>query len=143
MIGYHTSREWLSLLEAWKWKCFYCGNSLRIKFPDCMEPEHEATKDHAVPISRGGVDYIENIVTACLRCNRLKGNMTGEEFIASRQVFRVQKEKSSTCIALDTSLKIAIEEKDEPGLLKKVKSERDRGPSWSWRNPYPGDISHA
>jgi hypothetical protein len=37
-----------------------------------------------VPISRGGVNFISNIVPACLRCNQLKGNTTVEEFRQQR-----------------------------------------------------------
>ena len=81
VIGNHTEREWLDLLEQWNWRCFYCAEPVQRESPD---PQHEATKDHMVPISRGGVDYIGNIVPACLRCNDLKGNKTTEEFRSER-----------------------------------------------------------
>lgn len=37
--------------------------------------------DHKIPISRGGSNYIENIVISCPRCNISKNNKTAEEFI--------------------------------------------------------------
>ena len=113
MIGFHTSREWLDLLQSWGWRCFYCGNCIRIRFRTIGRPEHEATKDHVVPISRGGVDYIENIVPACLRCNRIKAKMTGEEFILSRPHLRVQKEIFPTGIDLVPYQRFSQDEKTE------------------------------
>lgn len=37
------------------------------------------TLDHVVPVSRGGTDTWENVVTACRACNGQKGNRTPEE----------------------------------------------------------------
>ena len=37
------------------------------------------TRDHVVPISRGGRDRWSNVVTACKSCNTRKGNRTPEE----------------------------------------------------------------
>jgi 5-methylcytosine-specific restriction endonuclease McrA len=39
----------------------------------------ELTIDHVVPRSRGGPTTWENVVTACGRCNREKGDRTPEE----------------------------------------------------------------
>lgn len=38
--------------------------------------------DHMQPITRGGTDDIENLVTACLDCNLTKRNKTVAEFLA-------------------------------------------------------------
>jgi 5-methylcytosine-specific restriction endonuclease McrA len=48
--------------------CQYCGRTHR-----------ELTLDHVLPVSRGGRDDWENVVTACRDCNRTKGNRTPEE----------------------------------------------------------------
>jgi hypothetical protein len=50
--------------------CMYCG----IEYPD-----QHLTRDHVLPISRGGVDRWSNVVTACKSCNTRKGNRTPEE----------------------------------------------------------------
>jgi 5-methylcytosine-specific restriction endonuclease McrA len=50
--------------------CMYCG-------------EHFArgtlTRDHVMPVSRGGRDIWENVVTACTHCNLHKGNRTPQQ----------------------------------------------------------------
>lgn len=53
--------------------CLYCGDSLY----DC-----ELTRDHVVPVSRGGTDTWDNVVTACRECNHRKADMTLDELDA-------------------------------------------------------------
>jgi HNH endonuclease len=91
--GSHTEHEWMDLLAKWNWLCFYCAEPIRRNSAD---PNHEATKDHMVPISRGGVDFIANIVPACLRCNQLKGNKTVDEFRAERAWVKAEKSTGIT-----------------------------------------------
>jgi HNH endonuclease len=82
--GSHTEREWTELVLAWGSRCFYCARPVQIK-PELLADE--LTKDHLIPLSRGGSDDIGNIVPACFHCNRLKGTMTIDEFREARPVF--------------------------------------------------------
>ena len=50
--------------------CMYCGG----KFPDSV-----LTRDHIIPLSKGGRDVWENVVTSCRRCNQHKGNALLED----------------------------------------------------------------
>ena len=45
--------------------CLYCGKD----FLDI-----ELTRDHVIPVSKGGLDDWDNVVSACRRCNHFKGN---------------------------------------------------------------------
>lgn len=51
--------------------CLYCGDHFT---PSLL------TRDHILPLSRGGIDGWENVVTACYRCNNHKGNQTPDEW---------------------------------------------------------------
>jgi len=51
-------------------ECQYCATSLRAS---------EATLDHVVPRSKGGVTSWTNIVTCCSKCNRKKGGKSPKE----------------------------------------------------------------
>jgi 5-methylcytosine-specific restriction endonuclease McrA len=50
--------------------CLYCTREF---------PQHELTRDHVIPLSRGGADRWENVVSACRRCNQHKGNRMLED----------------------------------------------------------------
>ncbi|WP_339923943.1 HNH endonuclease [uncultured Cyclobacterium sp.] len=47
--------------------CQYCGSSKNL------------TLDHVIPKSKGGKTSWSNLITACHRCNTIKGNKTPEE----------------------------------------------------------------
>ncbi|MDE2148797.1 MAG: HNH endonuclease [Gammaproteobacteria bacterium] len=50
--------------------CLYCGRQLPIR---------ELTRDHVIPVSRGGQSVWENCVTACRACNQRKDDRTPEQ----------------------------------------------------------------
>jgi 5-methylcytosine-specific restriction endonuclease McrA len=50
--------------------CLYCGEE---------HVDHELTRDHVIPRSRGGRDSWDNVVSACRRCNHRKGNRLSHE----------------------------------------------------------------
>lgn len=58
--GSHTKHEWLELCCKYDYKCVRCGK------------QGVLTKDHIIPITRGGSDDISNIQPLCARCNSVK-----------------------------------------------------------------------
>jgi len=54
--------------------CQYCGRHRRE-----LGYRESLTRDHILPISRGGDNTWLNVVTACSRCNLRKGNQTPDE----------------------------------------------------------------
>jgi len=52
------------VLKRDKYVCQYCG---------ACGPNVELEVDHVIPVSRGGTDDIDNLKTACFKCNRGKG----------------------------------------------------------------------
>ncbi len=50
--------------------CLYCGN---------IFTDGELTRDHVVPVSRGGADTWDNVVASCKRCNHFKGSRLLDE----------------------------------------------------------------
>ena len=57
-----------------RYRCQYCGRHRRE-----LGYRESLTRDHLVPISRGGGNGWTNVVTACSRCNLRKGNRLPEE----------------------------------------------------------------
>lgn len=58
-----------SVFERDKNECHYCG------------VKHNLSVDHIVPVSAGGSDDIENLVTACGQCNSRKGYRSYHTYI--------------------------------------------------------------
>ncbi|MDX2192929.1 MAG: HNH endonuclease [Gemmatimonadales bacterium] len=51
------------------YRCTYCHRSqVELKPRECL------TRDHLIPLSRGGANTWDNVVTACSPCNTRKGN---------------------------------------------------------------------
>ena len=50
--------------------CLYCGREY---------PRQQLTRDHVLPLSRGGRDTWENVVAACFHCNSRKGGRTPQQ----------------------------------------------------------------
>jgi 5-methylcytosine-specific restriction endonuclease McrA len=104
--------------------CHYCNTRLTLL---------DAVKEHLVPICRGGADEMSNIVPACDECNQMKAWRTADEFFRDRPMLLARRAVHRT-IASPAVPILSREEALEPGLLKKVTSEREQV-SWAWRNP--------
>jgi 5-methylcytosine-specific restriction endonuclease McrA len=61
--GHHTWSEFRDKCRDLGWKCYWCGCELNTK---------TSTQDHVLPISKGGSNWITNIVPACKPCNSKK-----------------------------------------------------------------------
>jgi 5-methylcytosine-specific restriction endonuclease McrA len=71
--GSHTLQEWREKLELFAGCCVYCGRD-----------DVPMTRDHRIPLERGGSDAISNILPACASCNSRKHTRTDVEFLAQR-----------------------------------------------------------
>jgi 5-methylcytosine-specific restriction endonuclease McrA len=49
--------------------CAYCGDRCK---------DHDLSRDHIIPLHKGGRDRWMNVVTACRTCNTIKGGRTPE-----------------------------------------------------------------
>lgn len=65
--GCHSNGEWETLKAQYNWTCPSCNK---------QEPNIKLTRDHIIPIARGGSDNIENIQPLCSKCNSIKGTLT-------------------------------------------------------------------
>lgn len=59
-VGFYTKEEIDSLFKKYNSLCAYCVNS-------------KATSiDHVIPLSKGGTNFVENLLPACIPCNSRK-----------------------------------------------------------------------
>jgi len=57
-----------------RYTCQYCGRSATQ-----LRPRESLTRDHVVPLSRGGTNAWTNVVTSCSACNTRKAHHLPEE----------------------------------------------------------------
>jgi 5-methylcytosine-specific restriction endonuclease McrA len=67
MQGVVTREEWLAKVAEFNRRCVYCKQEF---------PVGKLTMDHVLPVLKGGLHVIANIVPACLGCNSRKGSKT-------------------------------------------------------------------
>jgi 5-methylcytosine-specific restriction endonuclease McrA len=63
-VGSYSVRDWMRLVNRYRGCCAYCGKHGNL------------TADHCIPVSRGGSNYIGNILPACMTCNSSKNART-------------------------------------------------------------------
>ena len=73
--GNHTAKQWLDRVAYYEWRCRWCGIDLTPK---------TLTKDHVIPLSKGGTNFPSNLVPACLACNSSKQAQHYREFATGR-----------------------------------------------------------
>ena len=67
--GSFTHDEWETRKVQFGNRCAYCGRKSK-----------RLTPDHHIPLSRGGTNFIDNIIPACQHCNRRKWNSDPSAF---------------------------------------------------------------
>jgi 5-methylcytosine-specific restriction endonuclease McrA len=87
-----------SLMHQFNGRCTYCMTVVHVG--TVTEPWH-ATIDHVIPKARKGPDTVANRVLCCMRCNSVKGDMTGDEF---RYFMRTKMLPSSYVLYLTAAL---------------------------------------
>ena len=65
VINTLTAQEWIDKLIEYDFRCAYCGA--------VFDADTVPTRDHIIPISKGGHNTKDNVVPACQSCNSKKG----------------------------------------------------------------------
>jgi hypothetical protein len=75
-----AKRKWKrSIKEEWGFKCCYC------------ESTENLSLDHVLPKVHGGTDEVNNIVCACVSCNKDKGHQKMEEWYKQQSFFTLER----------------------------------------------------
>jgi 5-methylcytosine-specific restriction endonuclease McrA len=69
--SYRSARKRLLKDEEATQRCYYCK---------CLITPEIRTVDHKIPVARGGEHHDDNLVVACIKCNKEKGTLTDDEF---------------------------------------------------------------
>jgi len=100
-----SQRKRFEVFKRDGFRCAYCGKT---------PPEVILEADHIIPVSKGGSDDMENLITSCQECNRGKSNVeltkiphSLEENIAN------QTESAMQLIAYNKFMKKLMKQKEE------------------------------
>lgn len=63
-VGTIKAKDWKAMVMKYNHKCLRCG------------AEKPLTVDHVIPLSKGGLNTIENVQPLCMECNLWKGTKT-------------------------------------------------------------------
>ena len=66
-VGSYTAAEWKAKKKAFGHRCIDCGMREGDKLPDGKRMK--LTVGHAVPLIRGGSNFIGNLIPQCMPCN--------------------------------------------------------------------------
>jgi hypothetical protein len=88
------SRTRIKLAERAGWSCGWCNQKTRRD----MGWQNSATIEHVTPVSAGGSHRLENLMSACARCNRLRGTQCVDEFMLMAQQFQPDRRMQSEAL---------------------------------------------
>jgi hypothetical protein len=74
---YNVAENRLKVFERDEYKCRYCAKQLT---------RFTATLDHVQPVSRGGDNSYDNLMTSCLHCNSQRGNRPVMDILSEKSI---------------------------------------------------------
>ena len=75
----YSFEDWKDAMLYFRGECSYCGRK--------QSRSVRLTKDHVVPVNKGGKTVRENIVPSCERCNSSKSDSDMEEWYSKQSFY--------------------------------------------------------
>ena len=91
-------------------RCVYC------------ESQSALALDHLTPVSKGGSNAGRNLVTACMDCNRERGNKPWREYASKHvgAIGRIQRQRRRSIRHLRAGARVALEQ--TPNVMQALKA---------------------
>lgn len=80
-------QDWQDCMLYFRASCAYCGA------PEGRAAASKLDRDHLVPISQGGHTTKYNIIPACIKCNRGRGNRDWQVWYKQQDFYTVERER--------------------------------------------------
>lgn len=77
----YSLEDWRAAMLHFRGACSFCGK------PEGRAKKDKLDRDHLVAISRGGKTIRNNVVPACTKCNRGRGNKNWEEWFPYQEFY--------------------------------------------------------
>jgi 5-methylcytosine-specific restriction endonuclease McrA len=122
-----SEEDWECIKETFNEQCAYCGSMEKL------------TKDHIIPLVKGGKYEKPNIVPACTRCNSSKKDNDIEQWYKKQKFYSQEK---AEYIAMYVTVTTALNSHQKLTVTKTVTKEvaPDTGAAMAWlKNRRPKD----
>lgn len=83
----YTVEDWKATMLFFGGRCAYCG------MQQGRAKDTKLDKDHVIAFSKGGKTERHNIIPACRKCNRGRGNRDWKEWYREQEFYSVDNEK--------------------------------------------------
>lgn len=83
----YTVEDWKATMLFFGGRCAYCG------MQQGRAKDAKLDKDHVIAFSKGGKTERHNIIPACRKCNRGRGNRDWKEWYREQEFYSVDNEK--------------------------------------------------
>ena len=107
-----TEKQWIFSLKYFNYKCCYC-----------LDSKDSLTKDHLVPLAKGGQFVAENIVPCCQSCNSSKKDRSVREWFRGQSFFDAYREQKISDYVEFVSLLAETEQFEELVVTKSVEKQ--------------------
>lgn len=84
----YTVEDWKATMLHFSGCCAYCGK------PQGRAKSDRLDRDHVIPCSKGGKTERHNIVPACTKCNRGRGNKDWKPWFREQPFYSEEREKN-------------------------------------------------
>lgn len=78
-------KDWKDVMVYFHGSCAFCGK------PEGRAKADKLDRDHLIPCSKGGKTTRDNVIPACRKCNRGRGNADFEEWFRKQEFFSVER----------------------------------------------------
>lgn len=82
-----TLNDWKEAMLYFRGACAFCGK------PETRGKDNKMDRDHLVALSMGGKAERCNIIPACIKCNRGRGNRNWREWFRTQKFYSIEQER--------------------------------------------------
>lgn len=82
-----TLKDWKDAMLWFRGACAFCGK------PETRGKENKMDRDHLIPLSMGGKAERTNIIPACRKCNRGRGNRDWRKWFRDQVFYSREREQ--------------------------------------------------
>lgn len=82
----YTLRDWKDVMLHFGGECAFCGKT------EGRSKKDKHDRDHVIAISKGGKTVRENIICACSKCNRGRGNRDWDSWFRRQDTWTQERE---------------------------------------------------